>query len=136
MDRDRLLRGSGTAEPLDDLVLVLPRGAAPIRPSLGFDFYEADLCLPTREKRLAAVAIDACCFHNQRAVELPPDFEASGAGVRGVVGPPAAREDDLCGGGWEAARLRAGDLIARSVFATLSAFDCQWSIANAAIDRR
>jgi hypothetical protein len=26
---------------------------------------------------MAAVAVDALCFHNQRAVELPPDFEPS-----------------------------------------------------------
>jgi hypothetical protein len=29
-------------------------------------------------KELAAIAVDALCFHNQRAVELPPDFEPSG----------------------------------------------------------
>jgi hypothetical protein len=38
----------------------------------------ADLCLQAREKGLAAVALDALCFHNQRAVELPPDFETTG----------------------------------------------------------
>jgi hypothetical protein len=27
---------------------------------------------------LAAVAVDALCFDDQRAVELPPDFETSG----------------------------------------------------------
>jgi hypothetical protein len=42
-------------------------------PALGFHFYGADLCLHDRDKGLAAVAGVALCYHNQRAVELPPD---------------------------------------------------------------
>ena len=86
VDRDRLLRGPepllpAPAESLDELlaILVLPK-VTPLRldPALGFHFYGADLCLQAREKGLAAVAVDALCFHNQRGVELPPDFESSG----------------------------------------------------------
>jgi hypothetical protein len=67
------------AETLDELVLVLPKGT-PVRfdATLGFHFYGADVCLQVRDKGLAAIAVDALCFHNQRAVELPPDFEPSG----------------------------------------------------------
>jgi hypothetical protein len=83
VNRDRLLCGPDAllalAESLDELVLVLPKGT-PLRldPALGFHFYDADLCLQARALGLAAVAFDALCFHNQRAVELPPDFEHSG----------------------------------------------------------
>jgi hypothetical protein len=45
---------------------------------LGFHFYGADLCLQAREQGLTAVAVEALCFHNQRAVELPPGFFPSG----------------------------------------------------------
>jgi SAM-dependent methyltransferase len=83
VDRDRVLRGHerlpASAETLDELVLVLPRGT-PLRfdPSLGFHFYGADLCLQARERNLVTVAVEARCFHNQRGVELPPEFRASG----------------------------------------------------------
>jgi hypothetical protein len=40
----------------------------------GFHFYGADLCLQVRERGLA---VEALCFHNQHAVELPPDFDPS-----------------------------------------------------------
>jgi SAM-dependent methyltransferase len=83
VDRDRILRGPeplpARAETLDELVLVLPR-ATPLRldPALGFHFYGADLCLQARELGLAAVAVENLCFHNQRGVDLPPDFFSSG----------------------------------------------------------
>jgi hypothetical protein len=83
VDRDRVLRGPeplpARAETLDELVLVLPRGT-PLRldPALGFHFYGADLCLQARQRGLAAVAVEALCFHNQRGVELPPDFVPGG----------------------------------------------------------
>ena len=83
VDRDRLLRGPealpAPAETLDELVLILPRGN-PLRfdPALGFHFYGADLCLQARERGLSTVAVEALCFHNQRGVELPADFAASG----------------------------------------------------------
>jgi hypothetical protein len=83
LDRDRLLRGLMTlparAETLDELVLVLPRGT-PLRfdSALGFHFYGADLCLQARERQLGSVAVEALCFHNQRSVNLPAEFVASG----------------------------------------------------------
>ncbi len=83
MDRDRVLRGPeplpASAETLDELVLVLPRGT-PLRldPALGFHFYGADLCLQARELGLAAVAVDALCRHNSKGLELPMEFGTSG----------------------------------------------------------
>jgi hypothetical protein len=83
VDRDRVLRGPeplpARAETLDELVLVLPR-ATPLRldPALGFHFCGADLCLQARQQGLAAVAVENLCFHNQRGVDLPPDFFTSG----------------------------------------------------------
>jgi SAM-dependent methyltransferase len=83
LDRDRLLRGPGSlpasAETLDELVLVIPRGTPlTFDPALGFHFYGADLCLQARDRGVAAVALEALCFHNQRGVNLPVDFRASG----------------------------------------------------------
>ena len=83
VDRDRLLRGPETlpasAETLDELVLILPRGTPLLLdPALGFHFYGADLCMQARESGLSTVAVEALCFHNQRGVELPADFAVSG----------------------------------------------------------
>jgi SAM-dependent methyltransferase len=83
VDRDRLLRGP-TALPaqvdsLDELVLVLPKSTAlRFDPDLGFHFYGPDLCMQARQQNLAAIAVEALCFHNQRAVELPSSFVPSG----------------------------------------------------------
>jgi hypothetical protein len=61
------------------LVLVLSRGTSlRFDPALGFHFYGADLCLQARDCGLATVAVEALCFHNQRGVDLPPDFRTSG----------------------------------------------------------
>jgi hypothetical protein len=66
-------------DTLDELLVAVPRGTAlRFDGRLGFHFYGADLCLAARERGLAAVAVDALCFHNSPHVGLPPAFEASG----------------------------------------------------------
>jgi hypothetical protein len=83
VDPDRLLDEppgpSAAVETLDELVLVSP-DPSDVRsdPALGFHFYGADACLQARRRGLAAVALDAPCFHNSRSVGLPPAFAASG----------------------------------------------------------
>jgi SAM-dependent methyltransferase len=83
LDRDRVVQGPGPlpalAETLDELVLVLSHGTSlRFDPTLGFHFYGADLSLQARDRGLATVAVEALCFHNQRGVDLPPDFRTSG----------------------------------------------------------
>ena len=83
VDRERLLREPlplpHPADTLDELLLAVPR-ATGLRfdPALGFHFYGADLCLQARQRGLAAVIVDALCFHNSRSVGVPPEFWASG----------------------------------------------------------
>jgi hypothetical protein len=83
VDRDRLLAQGklpASVETLDELLLAVPADT-PLRfdPALGFHFYGADLCLTARQQGLAAVAIDAICFHNSLSVDVPAAFYQSGA---------------------------------------------------------
>jgi hypothetical protein len=79
VDRDRLLRDGpelpARVDTLDELLLVL-RKDSPLRfdARLGFHFYGADVCLAAREQGLAAVALDALCYHNSPHAGLPPAF--------------------------------------------------------------
>jgi SAM-dependent methyltransferase len=78
-DRDRLLREPGElparVDALDELLLVLPKDSPfGFDPCLGFHFYGADLCLAAREQGLAAVALDALCYHNSPQAGLPAAF--------------------------------------------------------------
>jgi hypothetical protein len=82
VDRDRLLWESAglpaTADTLDELLLAVRRDSGlRFDPTLGWHFYGADVCLAARARGLAAVAVDAPCYHNSRSVGLPADFEAS-----------------------------------------------------------
>jgi SAM-dependent methyltransferase len=83
LDRDRML-AVGTlpsrVDTLDEVLVAIPRGT-PLRfdPELGFHLYAADLCLSAKQHGLAAVAIDAPCFHNSLLVDLPPSFAPSAA---------------------------------------------------------
>jgi hypothetical protein len=84
VDRDRLLREPARLpaliETLDEILLAVPKDTPlAFDPRLGFHFYGADLCLAARQRGLAAVAVDALCFHNGRNVDLTPDFYRSGA---------------------------------------------------------
>jgi hypothetical protein len=94
VDHERLPRRPDVpltlAASLNELVLVLSR-VTPLRfePALRFQLYCADLCLRAREKGLAAVAVDALCFYNQRAVQLPPDSETNARSRRS--GPTGCR---------------------------------------------
>lgn len=98
VDRDRVLRGPESqpapAETLDELALALPWGT-PLRvdAALGFHFYGADLCLQARERELASVAVEALCFHNQRGVNLPLDFCASGRTSKKMARPIAGKNN-------------------------------------------
>jgi 2-polyprenyl-3-methyl-5-hydroxy-6-metoxy-1,4-benzoquinol methylase len=82
MDRDRMLREvpplPATVDTLDELLLVLPK-ASPLRfdSTLGFHFYGADICLAAQNLGLAALVVDALCFHNSPHVGLSPDFYRS-----------------------------------------------------------
>jgi SAM-dependent methyltransferase len=82
VDRDRLLAElehlPAKVETLDELLLALPRGTSlSFDPRLGFHLYGADICLAARQQGLAAVALDAVCFHNSLGVGLSQDFMAS-----------------------------------------------------------
>jgi hypothetical protein len=67
-------------ETLDELLLAVPKAAGlTFEPRLGFHFYGADICLAARKRGLAAVVLDALCFHNSRSVALPPAFYDSGS---------------------------------------------------------
>jgi GT2 family glycosyltransferase/tetratricopeptide (TPR) repeat protein/SAM-dependent methyltransferase len=82
VDRDRLLREAtvlpALVDTLDEVVLALPRDTPlTCAPELGFHLYGADVCLDARRRGLAAVALDALCFHHSRTVELPRAFAAS-----------------------------------------------------------
>jgi hypothetical protein len=84
VDRDRPRREPhvlpAAVETLDELLLAVPRGSPlSFDPSLGFHFYGADLCLQARRRGVAAVAVDALCFHNSRSVDVPADFYTSGS---------------------------------------------------------
>ncbi len=67
-------------DTLDELLLAVPRGT-PLRfePSLGWHFYGSDICLAARRQGLAAVALDAVCYHNTRTDWYPEGFAESGA---------------------------------------------------------
>ncbi len=103
VDRDRVLRGPqplpASAETLDELVLVLPRGT-PLRldPALGFHFYGADLCLQ------AGARAGGCRGRGALLPQPARGRSAAGirqqrAGVREEVGRSAAGEDDVRGRG-------------------------------------
>lgn len=82
VDRDRLLRERpalpARVDTLDELLLALPRdGPLGFDPRLGFHFYGADVGLAARERGLAAVALDALCYHNSPHAGLPEAFFAS-----------------------------------------------------------
>jgi SAM-dependent methyltransferase len=84
VDRDRLLWETpplpAVVDTLDELLLAVPRGSGlRFDARLGFHFYGADLCLAGRQRGLAAVALDALCFHHSRGVGLPEAFFASGS---------------------------------------------------------
>jgi Glycosyltransferase like family len=79
VDRDRLLEEPevlpAKVETLDELLLAVPRGTElSFDPRLGFHLYGADVCLAARQQGLAAVVLDAMCFHNSLGVGLPPEF--------------------------------------------------------------
>lgn len=59
---------------LDELLLVVPR-RSPLRfdPALGFHLYGTDICLAAERHGLAAVVIDAPCFHNSKQGAALPD---------------------------------------------------------------
>jgi hypothetical protein len=82
VDRDRLLVEPEPlpcmVDTLDELLLAIPR-PSPLRANLdlGFHLYGADLGLQAREHGLAAVVVDAPCFHNSRSVGVPPEFARS-----------------------------------------------------------
>jgi SAM-dependent methyltransferase len=82
VDRDRLLREPpglpARVDTLDELLLAVRRaGPLGFDPRLGWHFYGADVCLAARELGLAAVAVDALCYHNSPHAGLPEAFVAS-----------------------------------------------------------
>jgi hypothetical protein len=82
VDRDHLLQEGNEfpapVDTLDELLLALPRETdLQFAPQLGFHFYGADICLAAKARGLAAVAVDALCFHNSAHAGLPPEFFAS-----------------------------------------------------------
>jgi hypothetical protein len=87
VDRDRLLEEAASlparVDTLDELLLALPWGTSlSFDPRLGFHLYGADICLAARQRGLAAVALDAVCFHNSLGVGLSADFVKSAAVFR------------------------------------------------------
>jgi 2-polyprenyl-3-methyl-5-hydroxy-6-metoxy-1,4-benzoquinol methylase len=88
VDRDRLLEEPAPlparVDTLDEMLLALPRETPfSFDPRLGFHLYGADISLAARQRGMAAVALDAVCFHNSLGVGLPPDFLTSAAVFRG-----------------------------------------------------
>jgi SAM-dependent methyltransferase len=71
-------------ESLDEVVLAVnKRSGLRLDPSLGFHLYGSDLALQARQAGLAAVVLDAPCFHNSRTTaRLPESFHQSAAFLR------------------------------------------------------
>lgn len=89
MDRHNLLWEPpplpAPVETLDELLLAVRRDG-PLRfdPALGFHFYGVDMACQARQAGLAAVALDAPCFHNSQLGDgLPQAFHDSAAVFRG-----------------------------------------------------
>ena len=88
VDRMVLLREPAVlpaqVQTLDELLVAVRRdNTLSIDPALGFHFYGADLGLQARKSGLAAVVLDAPCFHNSRTEsELGSDFHKSGKALK------------------------------------------------------
>lgn len=88
VDRQHLLWESpkmpASVESLDEVVLAVNRRTTlRLDPALGFHLYGSDLALQARKAGLAAVVLDATCFHNSRTTEkLPAAFHQSAATFR------------------------------------------------------
>jgi hypothetical protein len=84
VDRGRMLRDGpelpALVATLDELLLVVRRDSGlRFDPALGNHLYGADICLQSRERGLAVVAIGALCHHNSRHVGLGEGFHESAA---------------------------------------------------------
>ena len=82
VDRDRLLwekpRLPARVDTLEELLLAVPKNT-PLRfePKLGFHFYGSGTCLAMQEHGLAAVVIDALCYHNSPHAGVSTDSYSS-----------------------------------------------------------
>jgi hypothetical protein len=84
IDRGRMLRDGpelpARVATLDELLLVVRRDSGlRFDPALGNHLYGADICLQSRERGLAVVAIGALCHHNSRHIGLGEGFHESAA---------------------------------------------------------
>lgn len=89
VDRHALLEEApslpAAVETLDELLLAVPRDAG-LRydPAYGFHFYGVDMACQARARGLAAVTLDAPCFHNSQFNDkLPQVFHDAAAVFRG-----------------------------------------------------
>jgi SAM-dependent methyltransferase len=85
-DRNRLLAEPtplpAPVETVDEVVVAVRKSAGVVfDPALGFHLYAADACAAARDRGLAAVVVDAVCFHNSLTQDVPDAFYVSAAAL-------------------------------------------------------